>query len=106
MELTKDNLLNGTTIPVLVKGITLASGTYKRGTALGLKDGVHKIIGETGYDAATFNCILTEDKTLESDGVAEGYFTGEFRLSEVKVKADSTTDGLPEVGRKLNIFLG
>jgi len=88
-EIKADNLINGTTIPVLAEGIKLASGTYKRGMALGKLDGVHNLVGETGIDGTNFNCILTKDIVLEAEGVTTAYFTGEFAIDEIQVKENN-----------------
>lgn len=104
-EIKADNLINGTTIPVLAKGIKIAAGAYKRGMALGKVDGVHKLIGEVGADATNFNCVLTKDIVLEAEGVTTAYFTGEFASDEIQVKDGFTKADLVDAGRKINIFI-
>lgn len=104
-EVKRDNLILNSGV---TNEITLPAGIYKRGTAIGKLNENYGAIGETGFTKDTIWCILA--KNVESTGTAKatGYFTGEYRKSEIVIKGTAvvvTADNLVDPARKLGIFI-
>ncbi len=100
-----DGLIMGIQVYPLTQEIILTPGTYKRGDALGILDGKHGLIGETGFDATTFNAILCEDMIAIEDVPVMGYINGQFQGSKMRVKDGFDIEILKPVGRNLQIFI-
>lgn len=100
-----DGLIWGIQVYPLTQEITLVPGTYKRGDALGVVDGKHGLIGETGFDATTFNAVLCADMTAVEDVPVMGYVNGQFQGSKMRVKEGFDIETLKPVARKLQIFI-
>lgn len=104
-EVKRDNLILSSGV---TDEITLPTGTYKRGTAIGKVDGAYGAIGETGFTKDTIWCILAQDITSTGSTKATGYFTGEIRKSQITIKGTTvvvTVDQLVDPSRKMGIFL-
>ena len=104
-EIKRDNLVLSSGV---TNEITLPSGTYERGTAIGKLNGAYGAIGETGFTKDSLWCILAQK--VESTGTAKttGYFTGEYRKREIVIKGTAvavTADDLVDPARKLGIFI-
>lgn len=100
-----DNLLNGYRAPQVVKAVTVAAGTYLRGTAIGEVAGVFKTVGEESYTGATVYGIVAETVTLTESGKIEVYLTGEFNKECIIVKDGALVEALVIPGRKLGLFI-
>lgn len=100
-----DNLIIDTGIGLVKKGVKLAAGTYKRGTAIGFVTDTYKMIGEETFTVDTLEGILAEDITVTNDEIAIIYLTGQFNLGEIIVKSGTQAKDLIPHGRKLGIFL-
>ena len=104
-EVKRDNL-------ILSSGVTneiiLPAGTYEKGTAIGKVDGAYGAIGENGFTKDTIWCILAQGVTSTGSARATGYFTGEYRKSQITIKGTTvavTADDLVDPARKIGIFL-
>ena len=100
-----DGLINGIRIYPITQEIILSPGTYKRGDLLGLVAGKHGLIGETGFEASTFNAVLCEDIVLTEDTPVMAYTNGEFQESKTRTKTGFDIETLKPVARKLQIFI-
>lgn len=100
-----DNLILDTGIGLVTKGVKLAAGTYKRGSAIGLVGTDYKLIGEETFTVDKLEGILAEDITVKTNEIATIYLTGQFNLSEIKVKSGTQAKDLIPHGRKLGIFI-
>lgn len=105
MEIIKDNLIGGDLVRPVTVEITLTPGTYPRGAALGLVEGKHGLIGETGFTADTFNAILCEEQTITEDKKVMAYINGQFVLSEMTAKVGFDKSTLEVPGRKLQLII-
>ncbi|MCI5882916.1 MAG: head decoration protein [Clostridiales bacterium] len=111
-ELKADNLISGTKVGVLTRGIKLAAGQglLKRGTLLYEKgDGTYATF-DASVEKIVPSGILTDDTdtgTSESDSdvVAEEYITGTFNPEAVIVASGTTLEDYTEELRRLGIFL-
>lgn len=105
MEIKANNLIGGYKMPLVTGAVEVEAGTYERGMILGDVSGVGKLIGETGVDINSLNCIVIEDKTLTEKSKIEVYLTGEFNKNEIKFKEPATIESIISVARKLGIFI-
>lgn len=101
----QDGLINGIRIYPKTQEVILSPGTYKRGDLLGLVGGKHGLIGETSFEASTFNAILCEDITITEDTPVMAYLNGEFKESKIRAKDGFDIETLKPVARKLQIFI-
>lgn len=111
-ELKADNLISGTKVGVLTRGIKLAAGQglLKRGTLLYDKGNGTYATFDASVEKIVPSGILTDDtdtgtSTSGSDVVAEEYITGTFNPAAVIVASGTTLEDYTEELRRLGIFL-
>jgi len=114
-EVQPDNLFADLTVPVLIKGITLAKGQglLKRGTVLGIvtASGLAKVVDSSKTDGTEkANCILaddvdTGDGSASSDFPAQAYISGYFNRNALVFGGTDTADTHELYLRELGIYL-
>lgn len=107
---TFDNLILGTSIPILTENVIVVAGAgaLNRGTILGKVTASNKynICDSTKTDGTqTAVCILSESITATTDTVATVYRTGQFNRGKLIVAATDTVLNHEEELRKNSIFL-
>ena len=105
-----DNLIGGTTIPLMTKNVTVASGSGSllKGTLLGkTADGKYHKVNKTKTDGSqSADLVLAETITVgDSDVVALTYSQGLFNRSALIVADGDTVAAHEDELRKLNIIL-
>ncbi len=110
-EHTPDNLINDTTHPIDIKGITLKSGqgVLARGTVLGIVTigGKAALVDSSRIDGTEVaNCILTDKvDTTTGDVVTTAYVSGQFNRKALVFGGTDTASDHEEQLRVLGIFL-
>ena len=104
---TPDKLIADNAIPVMAKGIKVASGegVLKRGTLMGLTaDGMHKRTDSA--DGIGADCILTDDVDATAEAVVTtAYVSGAFNRAAVILPEGKSIKTHETDLRKLGIFL-
>lgn len=111
-KFTPDGLIAGTQVPVLVEGVTIASGQglLRRGTVLGVVTSTGKsvAVNKAASDGSQNpRSILTDDIDATTEEVkTTAYISGEFNKNVLSFggKTDKAADFELEL-RKLGIFL-
>lgn len=104
-EIKPDNLIISTNVNLVKKGVKLAPGTYKRGSAIGFVTDTYNLIGESTFTVDKIEGILAEDITVKSDEMAIIYLTGQFNADSIIVKSGTQVKDLIAPARKLGIFI-
>lgn len=108
-ESIEDNLIAGSSVPLLVKGVNLAAGqgVLLRGTVLGKhsSDGKHYKVN-SATQAASADCILIADTdTGSGDVFTETYRSGHFNRRALIFGGADTADKHEIRLRELGIYL-
>lgn len=109
-SITPDNLVIGTNVPVLLKGITLAAGQgiLMRGCVIGVitADGKGKLAAKASADGSEkAKFILADDVDTTADVVAQVYESGEFNRKALVFAAGNTAADHEDTLRTYGIFL-
>lgn len=109
---TPDNLIAGTHVRQLVKGITVkkGEGALMRGTVMGIieAEGLCVPVDKNASDGSQEPyCILTDDIDIEKaeDIVTTGYYAGVFNERRLKFGDDNTIDDHRKAMRKVNLLV-
>ena len=110
-SVTPDNLVIGTNVPVLVKGLTIVTGQgiLARGSVIGVVtvDGKGKLTTKASVDGSEkAKFILTDEiDTTAADVVAQVYESGEFNRKALIFAAGNTAADHEDTLRSYGIFL-
>ncbi|MBN1071155.1 head decoration protein [Clostridium botulinum] len=109
-EFIHNNLFAGNDIPILVEGITIASGQkLKRGTVIGIVTEsklAKKVDSSVSDGSENPECILTDDVDATNGNVkATGYISGYFNGSSLIVGDSDNIDTYKNKLRILGIFV-
>jgi len=108
---TPDNLIAGSAVPVVISGVTVASGQGKlvRGSVLGIitDGGKANLVASTATDGSqTAKYILMEDVDATSaDVMAQCYCSGEFNSAALVFGGTDTASDHADSLRQYGIYL-